>query len=212
MNDASLRVRALDTLYEFDFSVDQLNDLRTTASGGADSKKRSPAKTNTKLAIAQNNFRDALLDGKDGERIDKLRNEVADLVDDDNVELDDAIALTAVARSKAPQVCRKITSSQMAAYLASHADEVGDPLELMMSTAEELRDLRNGGGGKDSDAGVEAANLMHVTSTDIGYLVAGVDEAKARAVINKADCVVQSSQSDDRRRFRQPEKSTVGIG
>jgi hypothetical protein len=209
LNDASLRLRALDTMYELDLSVDQLKALRQAATGAASTQHRSAAKGSAKLVSVMRDFQAALLAGKDANQIDKLRTQMSDLTDDESVQIDDDVQITAAARSKAPEVLRQFTASQLAAWLASHADEVGDPVEMMMSTVEELRDQRtdaaaekeaaagdaaiktSGGttaGGtktqaKEKDATDEdAATLVRVTAIDVADAVAGLDEAKAKAL------------------------------
>ena len=44
LNLASLRLKALDTLYELDLSIDQLNQLKTAAAGAATSQSRARRK------------------------------------------------------------------------------------------------------------------------------------------------------------------------
>jgi hypothetical protein len=187
LNIASLRVHAIDTLYELDFSTDQLKELRAAAAGTASDQHRTAAKGTPKLAAALQQFQGAVLDGQDQERIDSLRNEIADLVDDETVHLDDEVQITAAARGKAPGVLRLLTASQIAAYLASHADEVGDPTEVLTAALADLRELHatEAGDGEKSEAAAEAASLINDTATEVGYLIAGLDEAKAKELADK---------------------------
>jgi hypothetical protein len=195
LNLASLRVHAIDILYELDLSVEQLNELRSQAAGAASDQKRTAAKGTVKLTAALQEFQAAALDGQDPERIDSLRNHTAELVDDDAVHLDDEIHITAAARGKAPAVLRLLTASQIAAYLAAHADEVGDPVEMMMSSLTDLREVRASetadaatakkAGSEKSDSAAESASLIEDTAADVGYLVAGLDEAKAKELAAK---------------------------
>jgi molecular chaperone DnaK (HSP70) len=147
------------------------------------------------LTAALQEFQAAVLDGQDAERIDSLRNQIAELADDDAVYLDDDIHITVAARGKAPAVLQRLTASQIAAYLAAHADEVGDPVEMMMSSLTELRELSASeapdagsakkAGGEKSDSAGETASLIEDTAADVGYLVAGLDEAKAKELADK---------------------------
>jgi hypothetical protein len=204
LSDASLRLRALDTMYELDLSVDQLKALRQAATETASTQHRTVAKNDAKLAAAMRDFQAALLTGTDTNLIDKLRTQLSDLADDDSVQLDDDVQITAAARSKAPEALRQFTASQLAAWLASHADEVGDPVEMMMNTVEELRDQRADAAaekesaadsaskkgvakkeGKDKEkepADEDAATLIRLTANDVANAVAGLDEAKAKTL------------------------------
>ena len=100
LNLASLRVKALDVLYELDLSTDQLKELRTAAGGAGSMQQRTPAKGTEKLVTTLREFQAALLDRTDDNQIDSLRNKIVDLADDDNVQLDDSVQITAVAARK----------------------------------------------------------------------------------------------------------------
>jgi hypothetical protein len=202
LNDASLQLRALDMMYELDLSTDQLKALAQAAGGTASKQHRTAAKGNDKLVTTMHDFQAALLAGTDTYHIDELRTQLSDLTDDENVQLDDDIQITAEARNKAPDVMHQLTASQLAAYLASHADEVGDPVEMMMNTVEELRDQRTDAAAEKDAASVEtpkkaankkepkeansaedeAAILVRLTAQDVANAVVGLDEAKAKTL------------------------------
>jgi hypothetical protein len=193
LNLASMRVKALDELYELDLSVDQLKKLRTLAVGAASTKTNSPPKGTDKLTAALQEFQVALLERSDDKQIDELRNKIANLANDDDVSLDDAVPITPAARTKAADVLKQLTASQIAAFVAAHADEVGDPGEMMIATITQILAVRasaesEAAEGKtppaDStqDNAKEAAELVQDTSTEVGQLVAGLDEARAQSV------------------------------
>jgi hypothetical protein len=182
LNLASLRVKALDQLYELDLSPDQLKQLKETAAGAESHQTRSAAKGTDKLTSGLQDFQSALLERKDVNKIDKFRNALPDLLDDDDVQIDDGIKITATARSRAPDVDTQFKATQIAAYLAAHADEIGDPVEMMVGTAEQVQQLRSAG----SEPG-EIGNLVHDASTEIGQLVAGLDDDKAKSVAADAE-------------------------
>jgi hypothetical protein len=193
LNQASMRVKALDELYELDLSVDQLKKLRAMAAGAASTKVGAPPKGTDKLVSTLQEFQLALLQRTDDKQIDELRNKVATLTSDDDVALDDSVEITTAARGKAADVLKQLTASQIAAFLAAHADEVGDPGEMMVGAINQMLALRAGAEG-DAAAGKsdapdsaqdnanEAADLVRDTSTEVGELVAGLDEARAKSV------------------------------
>jgi len=183
LNLASLRVSAMDTVYELDLSIDQIRALRALAVGSASTESRKAAKADPKLAAALQEMENALLDGKDDQAIAKARSEVIELSGALEPPLDDDIRVTAVARSKAAGYFARIKASQIAAFLASHADEVGDPVEIMTDALTTLRANRTKeGGGSNVEAAEEAAILIQEVSEKVSALVVGTDEARNKEV------------------------------
>ena len=172
LNTASLRVHATDMMYELDLSAEQLKLLRVAATGTASDRKLSAASGDEKLAAAFNNFNRALLARQDDQEIAKLRNQLTELAAADEVHLDDEVYPTSAARAKAPDVCRRFTASQIAAYLAAHADQIADPVEKMLAVVTEL---------PDAGSAEEADKQVHETSEEIGQLVAGSDQKRVRS-------------------------------
>ena len=179
LNDASLRVTAIDMLYQLDLNTAQLNVVRTVASPS--SQARTAAPNNGKLAGALQDLHNALLETTpDDQKIATLRNNVVDLVSTGEVHLDDEVNSTEEARAHAAQVCAEFKASQIAAYLASHADEISDPEETMMAS---LTDLRQSGSSAD------VAGEIQETSSEVGRLVGGMDDAKVKEIFDQvSDC------------------------
>jgi hypothetical protein len=173
LNLASLRVHAIDVMYEFGFSPEQLKMLLEAASGAASDRKLSPAVGNDKLTAAFKDFNKALLTRQDDQEIAKLRNQLTELATADDAKLDDEVEPTKAARAKSPDVFRHFTAGQIAAFLASHADQISDPVEKMVMVLTELRD---GGNASEADAQIQEA------SDEIGRLIAGSDDKKCAAV------------------------------
>jgi hypothetical protein len=184
VNDASLRISAMDTIYELDLSVQQLNALRAAATGTAATTKRTPGQATPQLLAALKNFQTALLAGKDDAQVAKLRNQVLDLANGDDVQLDNGIVTTAAARTKASGLCLQLKASQLAAYLAVHADEVSDPQELMMITADGLQDVRSDPAEK-ADAATISQGMIQDTASTVGALVAGMNDVQAQAIAQR---------------------------
>ncbi|HEY7119043.1 MAG TPA: hypothetical protein VH475_20805 [Tepidisphaeraceae bacterium] len=174
LNDLSLRVAALQAIYEFDLSPEQLRAMRGATNGAADTRQRTAAKGTPKLTTALKDLHEALLK-QDGEKIAELRDQIDELQDDDNVDIDDAIHATDTAKVKAPDVLKRLKASQIAAYLSEHADEVGDPVEQMMDALAEIRD-------PDAD---DPDGEMQDTADDVGRLVGGLDAVKVKQVTNQ---------------------------
>ena len=174
LNLASLRVHAVDTLYELDLSPEQLGKLKAVAKETASKQKRTAAapSADEKLSSAMNDFYRSLLSHQEDQDIAKLRNQLTELSADDAVHLDDEVEATDAARAKAPEICRQFSPGQIAAYLASHADEMTDPDEKMVTLLAELHDLTT----------AEGEELVSDTGDEIGRLIAGQDKPKAAAV------------------------------
>jgi hypothetical protein len=170
LNDLSLRVTAIETLYEFDFTTEQLNVLRTLASDTAQKDARTLAKGNAKLVQGLKDLHAALMKGDD-DKIGELKDQLDELKDDDEVDLDDDVDPTDAARAKTPEFLRHVKVSQIAAYLAVHADELSDPAEQMMDS---LADQRSDSDDPEGDA--------QDSADDIAHLVVGLDVAKGKEI------------------------------
>ena len=189
LNEESLRVTALDTLYSLDLSADQLALLRSEAAQTAGAEPAASAGGFPKLAAALRDLHDALLQGKDDQKIATLRNQVVDLVSANGDKLNDDVTPTDAAREMAGTVSRQLKASQIAAYLALHADEISDPAERMVGAAMSL---------SQADAADQASEIQ-AASNDVGRLVAGLDDAKASAVAAQVTQWLEAnkSQTDD---------------
>jgi len=222
LNLASMRVKALDELYEFDLSIEQLKGLRAAATGAASTRASAPAKGTEKLVNTLHEFQGALLERKDDKQIDELRNQIADLANDDDVQLDDSVQISAAARAKAADILKQLTASQIAAFLAAHADQVGDPVEMMVDTANQLSAIRETSAAGDdaapakaapadapSEARNESADLVLNTSTEVGELVAGLDEPKAQSVAAEVAKWINKSSSIKAEEFTAKRKTLM---
>ena len=82
--------------------------------------------------------------------------------------------------------------SQLAAYLAGHANEVGDPREIFGGALDDLRELNaDAASGKEPHAAERARALIQQTADDIGFLMAGLDDAKAGQVADPVSAKLQ---------------------
>jgi hypothetical protein len=137
----------------------------------AQTRTRTPAKATPKLASTLSDLYQALLK-QDGAHIPALKDQVDELEDDDNIDLDDDVRATDAGRAKAPELLKHLKASQIAAYLAEHADEVADPVEQMMDALLEIREAD----AEDVDGEIED------TADEVGRLVAGLDAEKAKQI------------------------------
>jgi hypothetical protein len=175
VNDLSLRVHAMEAIYELDLSDAQLAAVRAAAAGTAQVGKRTAAKATPKLTEVLRGLQDALAK-QDAEKVQDLRPQADEALADDAVDLDDDVAVTDAARAKAPGVVKVLKASQVAAYLAEHADEVADPVELLVDTLADVRE-------PDAEA---PDDEMQTTADEVGKLVAGADVARGRQVADQS--------------------------
>jgi hypothetical protein len=183
-NDLSMRINALQTMYELDLSTDQLKFLRGASITLGQKRERTQAKSTAKLTAALNDLHQALLK-QDGSKISELKEKVDELQENPEVDLDDDVKPTDAARARAPDVLKHIKASQIAAYLAEHADEVADPVEQMMDALLEIREAD----AQDVDGEIED------TSNEVGRLVAGLDSAKAKQIAEHVTAWLQTNKS-----------------
>jgi hypothetical protein len=176
----SLRINTLDLLYQLDLSPDQLVAFRSAAIGAADTQPRANAKPNEKLADLFTKMQAALLAGTDDQAITTLRNQIVDLVNSGGIEMEDSVRPTPLARANAVGLCTKLKASQIAAFIALHADEVGDPQEIMMSALSAVRDAK-----ESPEPGDDPATISQEAATSVGQLVAGTDIIKVKAIADQ---------------------------
>jgi hypothetical protein len=178
LNDLSLEVTALQTLYQFQFKPEQLKLLRTWAKEtiDADGNTRPAAKASDAFRKALQNLRDALARGDDAEKIADLQEEVEDLRGKESPDLDEAVEITDAARRRAPELLRQLSARQVAGYLGTYGDEAPDPLESLLEAIETVRGLN----AEDWKA------LRQDIADAVGRLVGGLDADKASAVGDKA--------------------------
>lgn len=172
VNDLSLEVTALQTLYNFKFNAEQMNTLRRLARETADEPSaRQAAKVSDEYRKALLALRDALL-ADDEEKIAACEEKLDALREQENPELDDAVELTDEARKRAPEVLKKLSANQVALFLSAYGGAVPDPRETLRDALDEARKV-------DGD---DWKQLRDSISDEVGRLTAGLDAEKAAAV------------------------------
>lgn len=191
LNQASLRIHALDTLYDLDLSPAQLKALRAAAANTASTQTRTAAKPNAALAKAFKDFQTALLAAKDDEAIAKLRNSMNVAASD--ADLDDDVDPTDAAIAAAPAFFRQLKASQIGAYLAVHADQINDPGELILGALDDLRDLKTDGPGAES----HIASLLTEAPKAAAYLVYGANTDKSTPLATQVAGFLKAGMAQD---------------
>lgn len=203
--NVSLEVWALQGLYDLDLSPDQLKALKTLAEGSASPLgERDPPKVNDKYVAKLKALRDALAKGQDDD-VDSLRNEVETMEDGDDLDVDDSLAISDSARTKAAAVIKLLTASQMVSYMAAYEDEAPDPVQSLLDAADDIR---------DSDA-EDAKSVADDAADEVGTLIAGLELAKQKPVQEKIRAFLQRakkmSEADFKSKHADLEKSAKEI-
>jgi hypothetical protein len=166
----SQEVRALEALHAFQITSGQIAGLRTllptdvgTASRVAEVEKSAAFRK--KLG----ELREALLEGTNEERIGELGDALDKIRESEKIELQDGFEPTEEAMNNAPEALRLLTPRQVANYVGTIADEIGDPLQCLLDAMDKSRKLKP----------EEATELGQDAAEEVGRLVAGLDEAKA---------------------------------
>jgi hypothetical protein len=169
LNDLSLEVSTLQTLHSLNLTEAQLRQLQTWARETVQKPRKRPAAKASKAYRAKLvELRAALLEASDGDRIDRLGEELEELRAAEKPVIDDNVDLTAAARKRAPEALRLLTVRQVIDYLEALDDDLNDPLERLLAALESIRGLKANEWKQRRDAIVD----------DIVWLAAGVDSKK----------------------------------
>jgi hypothetical protein len=188
--ELSLEVKALRTLDDLRLTTDQMKALAKVAKDTAEpARKRNPGKASDEYRKTLTQLRDALAAANDDEKIAELEDAFAALEEKENPDMDDTVEVTAAARKQAPEAFKKLRPSQLASYLGFLADDVVDPLDVLLSTMKDVRGLKNDDWKDRRDDLAE----------ELGILLGGVDEKKAKRVNDAVVALVDKAKglSDD---------------
>jgi hypothetical protein len=176
LNDLSLEVAALQTMYSFKLKPEQLNRLKELAgTTAAKPRERKAAKASDEFRKALEALREALAQDLDDAQVDPLQEQLDGLRDAEMPELDDGVEITAAARRQVPALFKQLTARQVAHYLGDNADEMPVPQEKLVEALDKVRTLNN----------QKWKELRDDLADEIGWLVAGLDEAAAGKVSDK---------------------------
>ena len=172
-NDLSLEVAALQVIHQLKLDKDQIEALGKMAKGiTPDDHEREGAKVSDKYRKALLAMRDAFT-ADDDDRIDGRAKALDDLRTKETPEVDDAVEITAAARTATVEYLAHLKSRQIASYLAGLGDEDLDgPADRLSAAFEESHKKSGDEWDESRDAAAEA----------VGWLVGGLDaDASAKA-------------------------------
>lgn len=169
LNDLSLDVAALQTLYQLQATPTLMKALRELAPKTASTAARAPAKASDDFRRALIDLRLALIEANDEDRINDLLERAEELREKESPTLDDGVEVTDEALEAAPRVFRLLSARQVAGFTAALAAELLDPLEVMMEALPKVRSLAND----------DWREFRTEIGDQIGTLLGGVDSEKA---------------------------------
>jgi hypothetical protein len=190
--DLKMEVQALQTLYHFKFTHEQLQALTRVAKQTAQPhRERKPGKISEEYEQVLTDLRNALIDANDEDGIDNLEDKLDEVAESESVDLDNDVEVTAAARQRVPEMVRQLKPSQLASYLGYIADDALDPSEHLRNNLGKVRDLK---GDKWKEKRDEIAD-------DVAWLVAGADADKAGCVHDRVVALLSKTHSLSARDF-----------
>ncbi len=184
VNDVSLEVEALQTLRGLSLTPAQLKALAVLAKEVAPkARERKAGKASEKYRAALTELRDALRQN-DADKIDTLTEKRDDLRDAEKPDLDDDVEATDAAKRKAPEALRLLTAKQVIDHVGTY-EEVPDPLNLVKTALKDGLDLDD----------KEWKESRDETATDVGWLLAGFDDAKAGAIAKRVSALLDKAHA-----------------
>jgi hypothetical protein len=172
----SLQVSALQVLYYFKATPDQLQELARLAQDSVPRPRdRDPIEPSEKYRKTLIDLRQALFEG-DEEQIAAVTETLKEIQEDETADLDDAIEVVPAARRRVPAALKLFNARQLAVYLGSFGNEFPDPLERLQGGFEDARAL------KDEEWDKQRKALAEL----VGWLVAGLDQETQERVEKEA--------------------------
>jgi hypothetical protein len=182
-----LEIQALRTLYLLRTKPDQLQKLQEIAKRLA-IKERDRAKPR-----ASDEYRGVLaslhaaLAADDQDEVEDLEDQLSGLTDSEEPDIDDAITITDDARKHVPEALRILTPQQIAEYLGSIAEDVGDPRQRLAAALEKVR----------SDKENDWEQIRDDLADDLSGLLGGLDAARSKNVHDAIVSLLNKSRKLD---------------
>src|SRR5258708_27203258 len=170
-----MEMQALRTLYNLRLTTEQMKTLAKFAKDTAEpARKRNQGKASDEYRKVLTELRDALAAASDDDKIADLEDAFTDLEEKEKPDMDDGVEVTGAARKRAPEVFKKMRPSQLASYLGFLAEDVVDPMDVLMSTMKDVRGINN----------EDWKDRRDDLAEELGWLLGGVDEKKASKLHN----------------------------
>jgi hypothetical protein len=208
LNELSMEVTALQAIYEFDLTTEQMKKLRQLAPETSQkARERKPGKATEAFRKALVEFRQALLEASDVDQIERAEEKVDELRDQDKPDLDDDVSITYAARTQTAAVLRSLTQEQVAHYVDHNMDDIHDPVEHLVTALDKIRKLK----------GEEFEELRDEVAGEVAVLAAGIKADKVEEVkkktadwLNRAHALAEDDFKAKRPEFEKTATQIVG--
>jgi hypothetical protein len=171
LSQLSLEVSALQALYRFQMTREQMEALRKLAQTGPAPDKRAPGKGSDKLRKRLFDLREALVNG-DEERIGDLEEKLADLLDEEGTGLDDRVQVAPPSIRPARDFLRTMRPPQIVSFLSDSADEMRDPLDTLVDVLDIVTTLKD----------AEWKELAGAMVEDLKWQLGGLDADRNKVI------------------------------
>jgi hypothetical protein len=201
LNDLSLEIAALQTLHDLELIPDQLAALgKLGHDSSAKNDDRQPAKTSSEFAAALSSLHAAYVRGDDNQ-IGECQEKLDALMEKQEPELDNGVAITEGGRSNAADALKLLNVRQIGSFLAMQ--EITDPGELLVSAQEQVREIKN---AKDLE------NEIATVAEEVAFLVNGDDDEAAQKTKDKVTKLLQGAakKRSDRKALEKAARELVG--
>ncbi len=189
-------ITILQTLYALRLSPEQRKALHTLARQTA-ARPRPPqeVKVSAELQRTLVQLREALVK-EDEDQVEKLGEKLDKLRKAEKVTFDDEVELTEAARRRASEALKLLTGRQVAAYLGATADDIQDPVALVIDALAKVRSM------SDDDW----KELRDDVADRVALLVAGLDDERADEVSERVAAILIEAHnlSDEQFKTRRP--------
>ena len=184
LSTLSLRVSAIQTLHTPDLSAAQLSALRDLADDAADDRPRKAGQGPDALRSTLAALGNALLTGDDS-NLDKLQDQVDEMLEGDDVDPQDELELNDTARKGAAKAMRLLTVAQTTALIGEIAEDIDEPLGELLDTMAESRTASNEG----------FESLCDETANDLALALGGLDAKKDTVVASEVVALLKKCRA-----------------
>jgi hypothetical protein len=201
-----LQVAALNNISDLDLTPDQLKAVRKLIA--ADAPATEPAdKGSDAYRAALKSLRDAII-ADDAQKAADAEQKVDQLRSDEHLEVATSVPLTDAARQKSAEFLKLLTASQIAGYIAAHADDVPDAVQTISDAMDDSR------GKSDADFApirAEAADQVSVLMVGIANAEDTADVSKQVSdLLNQAHGLTDSQYKSDHGKLEKQARALVG--
>jgi len=180
----NLEVNALEMLYQFQLTRAQLEQLAKIAPAtAADMPAARPIEVTPEYHAALKELHAALAENDD-DRVAEASKAMEKLRAAADSPAFEGVDLTEAARTKTPDVLRKLTPLQVTSYLVDFADEFPDPREKIVEALEAAR-----------KPGREWESLTRDIAGQVGWLIGGLDPVASEKVSSEVTQLINRAHA-----------------